>query len=697
MDNKKNECTINSCFLAENINTYTQAYAVKYPTQCTNDCDNCIYHTTKSDFTKLKNLQKDVLLELFNEYHLTLRGNWVAKITNPLKIEIMSNFLDENRTLFVRERERILCTESFRRLQYKTQVMVNSVSDDQRTRLLHSIEVQNMSRKIAVGLKANYELTETIALAHDIGHAPFGHAGEHAIDEYLQNQFAGNFSHALQGVKVIDFLCSHRFLKPRGLFGLGVSDYVLEGILKHDSDSFSKNVSKPSFRLQYDCPTLYNPVGLLEETILPDNDLLRIGGIETQIVYWADKIAYKGHEWEEFVQVGLLEKMLERVNGIVIEMHGIVDAAKHNTVFTLDERHKSELFDIIVFLNTLTDFHKYLEKAARSGATTLKDKEFDDLLSELIRAVPNASENKKHSFFSQEQYDLLKDYFSIAEAWIGITNTYPNINGGKFDTIFVIYDYLANTTSHRISPNLIQLLITDTIENINKRATELYIQPDEITRDQFIQKCNEEYANHPERSIAKSFIVSYNEEHFRYVERISEFIKAQLIKSTRIRFMTLTAETIINRLLSYYQKHSEMLPLKQRKRIEIETEANQSIVELLKQYYWENVGNEKFQKYISDEITDYYEKNWPTVVPDIINSIKEKKQLNEEETLEIINEIFADEKIKNYFVNRVIVLRIIVDYISGMTDRMAEKKYNEIVSSSTNWSKEYSEMATFTL
>ena len=160
--------------------------------------------------------------------------------------------------------------------------------------------------------------------------------------------------------------------------------------------------------------------------------------------------------------------------------------------------------------------------------------------------------------------------------------------------------------------------------------------------------------------------------------------------------MTLTAETIINRLLSYYQNHSEMLPLKQRKRIEIETEANQSIAELLKQYYWENVGNEKFQKYIYDEITDYCEKNQPTVIPDFINSIKDKKQLNEEETLEIINKIFADEKIKNFFVNRVIVLRIIVDYISGMTDRMAEKKYNEIVSSSTNWSKEYSEMATFT-
>lgn len=125
---------------------------------------------------------------------------------------VLKHMWDDNRTMFSREYDRIICTTAFRHLQYKTQVMVNSASDDQRTRLLHSLEVQKVAKKIAMGIHANWELAETIAIAHDIGHTPFGHEGESIIKDFLQDKKSGVFSHALQSVKVLDELAEHPIL-----------------------------------------------------------------------------------------------------------------------------------------------------------------------------------------------------------------------------------------------------------------------------------------------------------------------------------------------------------------------------------------------------------------------------------------------------------------------------------------------------
>ena len=99
--------------------------------------------------------------------------------------------------------------------------------------------------------------------------------------------------------------------------GLGVSDLVLEGVLKHDSDTFIDNLSSVEYRLQYDCPNLYKPVKVSK---FYTDDNIHIGGIESQIVCWADKIAYLSHDWEEFVAVELLDIMLSRINSILISL-----------------------------------------------------------------------------------------------------------------------------------------------------------------------------------------------------------------------------------------------------------------------------------------------------------------------------------------------------------------------------------------
>ena len=317
----------------DGINESLSPFAVKY---FMSDCiankkkSGCPFETKGKKVTEMSNAQIEILKEMYQYYKITPPYVWSEQPFEKKKARLMSEFTDIYRLHFAREEERIMFTEAFRRLQYKTQVMVNSVSDDQRTRLLHSLEVQKIARRIAVALNANKELTEAIALGHDIGHAPFGHAGESAIDRFLQDNLAGRFSHALQSVKVIDYLCSHRYLKPFGLKGLGISDYVLEGILKHDSDTYLNNLSKAGYKLQYDCSDLYRPVGPEWSDGKFENNKVYVGGLESQIVYWADKIAYKGHDWEEFVSVGLFEKMLERVNNIVIQMYRFVDMYDYN-------------------------------------------------------------------------------------------------------------------------------------------------------------------------------------------------------------------------------------------------------------------------------------------------------------------------------------------------------------------------------
>lgn len=231
------------------------------------------------------------------------------------RLMLFAEFNGSKREHYSREYDRILVTKSFRHLQYKTQIMVNSASDDQRTRLLHSLEVQRIAKTLAIQLGANSNLAQTIAIGHDVGHSPFGHAGERALSNCLSKGYFGEFTHALQSVKVLNYLEEHPIVKRYGLNGLGLSVEVLSGILKHDTDTFCKNVSTAAFRLQYDCPRVLNyyPGEDSEEL---NKHSLTMGTLEAQIVYWADKIAYIGHDWEEFVLSSHVEKLLHDMNEI---------------------------------------------------------------------------------------------------------------------------------------------------------------------------------------------------------------------------------------------------------------------------------------------------------------------------------------------------------------------------------------------
>lgn len=192
------------------------------------------------------------------------------------------------RTIFRRDRDRILYSGGFRRLQDKTQVMAAVKNGDHRTRLTHTLEVEQIAVSIADALKLNKDLTSAIALGHDIGHTPFGHAVESFLNLKLKDK--GGFSHAVQSVRYLEE-------KKKKL-----SNEIIEGIFKHDTDSFTFKLLEEN----EDCIQIKNK----KEYYLG----MPPGTLEAQIVYWADKIAYLTHDFEDFYKSGLLEKAIKEEN-----------------------------------------------------------------------------------------------------------------------------------------------------------------------------------------------------------------------------------------------------------------------------------------------------------------------------------------------------------------------------------------------
>lgn len=179
---------------------------------------------------------------------------------------------------FQRDRDRIIHCAAFRRLVYKTQVFVNHEGDLYRTRLTHSIEVAQIARTIARALSLNETLTEAICLAHDLGHTPFGHAGQDALNECMRPY--GGFEHNLQSLRVVDELEERYAAFP----GLNLTFETREGILKHCSASNARLL------------------GELGERFLKRQQ----PSLEAQIANLADEIAYNNHDLDDGLRAGLL-------------------------------------------------------------------------------------------------------------------------------------------------------------------------------------------------------------------------------------------------------------------------------------------------------------------------------------------------------------------------------------------------------
>lgn len=276
----------------------------------------------------------------------------------------------DDRPAFERDRDRIIHCAAFRRLEYKTQVFVNHEGDYYRTRLTHSLEVAQIAKAIARRLRVNEELTEAIALAHDLGHTPFGHTGEDVLNRLMEGH--GGFEHNLQSLRVVDEL-EERYC---GFNGLNLSWETREGIIKHSG-----------------------PAGYPSEIIaefLPGT----VPTVEAQIINFADEIAYNNHDIDDGLKSGLINfNQLEKVelwreisSSVAWKYPGIdADRKKHQIVsaligFLIRDLSESSLANIRKFaVNTPEDLRRINRQIVQfSSDVAEKNKQLKSFLKEFL-------------------------------------------------------------------------------------------------------------------------------------------------------------------------------------------------------------------------------------------------------------------------------------------------------------------------
>jgi len=197
---------------------------------------------------------------------------------------------------YQRDRDRIVHSSAFRRLVYKTQVFLNHEGDLFRTRLTHSLEVAQLARSMARALHLHEDLVEAMALAHDLGHTPFGHAGQEALNACMES--FGGFEHNLQSLRVVDFL-EERYAS---FDGLNLTYETREGILKHCSLPHARQLEA------------MEPGGVGQRFILREQPSL-----ESQLCNLSDEIAYNAHDIDDGVRSGLLS--MDQLQGVPLVAH----------------------------------------------------------------------------------------------------------------------------------------------------------------------------------------------------------------------------------------------------------------------------------------------------------------------------------------------------------------------------------------
>jgi dGTPase len=241
------------------------------------------------------------------------------------------------RSPFRRDCDRVIHSTAFRRLKHKTQVFVFHEGDHYRTRLTHTLEVAQIARAIARQLGLDEDLTETLALAHDLGHPPFGHAGERALDACLQAH--GGFDHNAQALRVVTAL-EHRY--PQ-FDGLNLTWESLEGIVKHNGPLTDRNGSAKGRYRDHGIP-----VGVCDYIEVHDLELWSFASLEAQVAAIADDIAYDAHDIDDGLRAGLFRVDDLKVMPLAAEM--IENIAKHYPGLDDDRRGAELVRELISYL-----------------------------------------------------------------------------------------------------------------------------------------------------------------------------------------------------------------------------------------------------------------------------------------------------------------------------------------------------------
>lgn len=344
-----------------------------------------------------------------------------------------SNF----RSCFQRDRDRIIHSSAFRRLKHKTQVFVEHEGDYFRTRLTHSIEVAQVARTISGALGLNEELVEAVSLAHDLGHTPFGHTGEDALDAQMIEY--GGFDHNAQAVRIVTSLEQHY----ADFDGLNLTWECLEGIAKHNGP-----VSKPY------------PLALLEYNLQHDLELHTYASGEAQVAALADDIAYNNHDLHDGLRAGLFTDAQAAELPIVGPAFTAVDQ-KYKNLDAHRRRHEAlrRVFGVMVEDVMATSY----VILAQSGAKSAQDirnldhsvvqfspslwselKEIRTFLFENMYRAPRVMQQREHA--AQVVRDLFEIFMTSPEAMPGNWGGAVASNAPDLHKARVVVDYIAGMT-----------------------------------------------------------------------------------------------------------------------------------------------------------------------------------------------------------------------------------------------------------
>lgn len=331
----------------------------------------------------------------------------------------------EYRSVYQRDKDRVIYSTAFRRLEYKTQVFVNYEGDHYRTRLTHTLEVVQIAKTIARTLRLNEDLAEAIALAHDLGHTPFGHSGEDALREIMKDH--GGFDHNSQGLRVVDFL-EERYPK---FPGLNLSWEVREGIIKHATP--------------FDKPRSFIPF----EAKTPPT-------LEAQVVDIADEIAYDNHDLDDGIASGLIKE--DALKNIGLWKQAAQDIKK----LFLNAKREIINYQIVRSLinkqvtDLVTETEKNIKKLKVKSARDVRklphkiisfSKEIEEARKPLREfLIKNLYQHYRVVRMSNKAYRFINDLFRV---YLDKTEQLPPTTQShlkKEDTHRVICDYIAGMT-----------------------------------------------------------------------------------------------------------------------------------------------------------------------------------------------------------------------------------------------------------
>ncbi|MCK4544193.1 deoxyguanosinetriphosphate triphosphohydrolase [candidate division WOR-3 bacterium] len=340
------------------------------------------------------------------------------------------------RSVYQRDRDRIIHATAFRRLEYKTQVFVNHEADYYRTRLTHSIEVAQIARTIARALKLNEDLAEAISLAHDIGHTPFGHSGEEALHQIMRDK--GGFEHNKQGLRVVDELEYKYF----DFSGLNLTYEVREGIIKH--------------KTSYD-----NPVADIEGFAKDEYPTL-----EARIVNYADEIAYNNHDLDDGLKGNFIS--IEELYNNVYMIKEYWDYLKEKYENKDNELILKKLIRNLIG-KQITDVIEETERNIRVlNIRTIEDvRKTDGIVSFNNKMVEKQKELKKYL------YENLYKHHKVVK----MSNRAKRIIKGLFEAYMEDINQLPPQFKKRIDKDNVERIVCDYIAGMTDRYSQ-----DEYTR-----------------------------------------------------------------------------------------------------------------------------------------------------------------------------------------------------------------------